>query len=139
MKPTTVPPSVELGSSSNTQSSTAYMGPPPSKKMLVDHNNESSALTILCLPQRVNVLVDRKNELVCTLNVMWPTPRENVLFGPKGGLDAFREFGASESDIPLHTHHPLFPQVDLLSFKDLAERSQAHHHNDALEKDGTTE
>jgi hypothetical protein len=73
------------------------------------------------------------------MNILRLSPRNNVLSGRKGRSDASRGLGASKLDIPLHTHHPLFPQVDPLSFKDVAEKSQAHHHDDTLKNNGMTE
>ncbi len=109
MKPTMAPPSVELGMSSNVESSAAYIGPPPSKKVSVGRNNESGAPAILHPPPHVKMLVGKDNELGA-MKIMQPTLCMNVFFGCTGGPDASRELGASKLDIPLHTHHPLSPR-----------------------------
>jgi hypothetical protein len=80
MKPNRVPPSVELGMSSNVESSAAYMGPPPSKKVSVGCNNESGAPAILHLPPCIIMLVGCDN-VSGAMKVMCPTPCKNVLLG----------------------------------------------------------
>ncbi len=47
--------------------------------------------------------------------------------------------GTTVSDICSPSRHPLFPQVDLSTFNNLAERGWAHINNDAYAKDGVTD
>jgi hypothetical protein len=58
---TMAPSSVELGTTSNAESSALYMGPPPCKKMSVGRKDESSTPKVLYPPPCDNVLLDRRD------------------------------------------------------------------------------
>jgi hypothetical protein len=140
MSPTTPPPPVVVGTSTTISSCACNQ---PRNSVLVGCDEESGTPVGLC-QHPCNDVTGLDDKMLGTTHVPYPPPCNTVSSGRKSGLVAqeFMSFSCSDgtsapldlgttaTDICSNSHHPLFPQVDPLTFNNLAERGCMQVNND---------